>query len=366
MLKDVHTAYDDLSIHQATKALTNFLTNDLSNLWIRQSRRRFWEKSLTISKKSAYSTFYEILESLSKVLAPFLPFLADDMYQILVRSQERGLESVHLEEYPLPNEKMIKTKIEKDLEITREVITLGRSIRAKKDLKVRWPLQQVVIVTNSTGKKAVTAFKTLIMQELNVKALEFSNDPLSFQDIEFAPNFKKLGPKFKKSANAISTWMKAQKGADSKKIAKILKENGEHKIEIGGKEVTINSDDLELRIIEKEGFIGSPFQEGDLFLNLTMTPELIQEGFVRDLIRRIQSMRKDLELIYDAEIELHLTKLDAQTKKIVNAYSNLIKEEVLASKLVFTSNKKGFKKDWTIQDPEGKDRNITINVQSEL
>ncbi|MHA1454259.1 MAG: isoleucine--tRNA ligase, partial [Promethearchaeota archaeon] len=342
MLKDVHTAYDDLSIHQATKALTNFLTNDLSNLWIRQSRRRFWEKSLTISKKSAYSTFYEILESLSKVLAPFLPFLADDMYQILVRSQERGLESVHLEEYPLPNEKMIKTKIEKDLEITRDVITLGRSIRAKKDLKVRWPLQQVVIVTNSTGKKAVTAFKTLIMQELNVKALEFSNDPLSFQDIEFAPNFKKLGPKFKKSANAVSTWMKAQKGADSKKIAKILKENGEHKIEIGGKEVTINSDDLELRIIEKEGFSGSPFQEGDLFLNLAMTPELIQEGFVRDLIRRIQSMRKDLELIYDAEIELHLTKLDAQTKKIVNAYSNLIKEEVLASKLVFTSNKKGF------------------------
>jgi len=204
MLKDVHTAFDDLTIHQATKALTSFLTNDLSNLWIRQSRRRFWEKSLTISKKSAYSTFYEILESLSKTLAPFLPFLADDMYRILVRSQERGLESVHLEEYPLPNEKMIKPKIEKDLEITREVITLGRSIRAKKDLKVRWPLQQVVIVTNATGKKAVTAFKTLIMQELNVKALEFSNDPLSFQDIEFAPNFKNLGPKFKKNANAVS------------------------------------------------------------------------------------------------------------------------------------------------------------------
>ncbi|MHA1443828.1 MAG: DUF5915 domain-containing protein, partial [Candidatus Hodarchaeales archaeon] len=161
-------------------------------------------------------------------------------------------------------------------------------------------------------------------------------------------------------------WMKAQKGAESKNIANILKENGEYRIEIGGKEVTISFDDLELRIIEKEGFSGSPFQEGDLFLNLAMTPELIQEGFVRDLIRRIQSMRKDLELIYDAEIELHLTKLDAQTKKIVNAYSNLIKEEVLASKLVFTSNKKGFEKDWTIQDPEGKDRNITINVQSEL
>jgi len=160
--------------------------------------------------------------------------------------------------------------------------------------------------------------------------------------------------------------MKAQKGAESKKIASILKENNEYPVKIDGKEVMISSDDLELRITEKEGYGGSPFQEGDLFLNLEMTRELIQEGFVRDLIRRIQSMRKDLELIYDAEIELHLTKLDAQTKKIINTYSDLIKEEVLASKLDFTSKKKGFRKDWIIQDPEGKDRNITINVQSEL
>jgi len=365
-LKDVHSAFDDLAIHQATKALTSFLTNDLSNLWIRQSRRRFWEKTLTISKKSAYSTFYEILESLSRTLAPILPFLADDMYHILVRSQDRGLDSVHLEEYPNSNLKMIKPKIEGDLEIAREIITLGRSIRAKKDMKVRWPLQKIVIVTNKTGKKAVTAFKTLIMQELNVKALEFSNDPLSFQDIEFAPQFKKLGPKFKKNANAVATWMKAQKGSDSKKIAQTLEETGEYVIEIDGKKVTISSEDLEVRITEKEGYSGSPFQEGDLFLNLEMNSDLIQEGFVRDLIRRIQSMRKDLELIYDAEIELNLTKLGVETKKIVKAYSNLIKEEVLATKLSFTSKKKGFKKDWIIQDPEGKDRSITINIQNEL
>jgi isoleucyl-tRNA synthetase len=292
--------------------------------------------------------------------------MADDMYHILVKSQDRGLESVHLEEYPNPNLKMIKPKIEGDLEIAREVITLGRSIRAKKDLKVRWPLQKVVIVTNKTGEKAVTAFKTLIMQELNVKALEFSNDPLSFQDIEFAPQFKKLGPKFKKNANAVAKWMKAQKGSDSKEIAQTLEETGEFVIEIEGKKVTISSDDLEVRITEKEGYSGSPFKEGDLFLNLEMTSDLIQEGFVRDLIRRIQSMRKDLELIYDAEIELNLTKLDVETKEIVKTYSELIKQEVLASKLDFTSKKKGFKKDWIIQDPEEKNRNITINIKSEL
>ena len=160
--------------------------------------------------------------------------------------------------------------------------------------------------------------------------------------------------------------MKAQKGLESKKIAKILEEESEYTIMIGENQITISSDYLEIRITEKEGFSGTSFKEGDLFLNLDMTPELIQEGFVRDLIRRIQSMRKDLELIYDAEIELHLTTLDEKTKDIINTYSDLIKEEVLATTLSYTSQKKGFKKDWVIQDPKGMDRNVTINIQSEL
>ncbi|MCK5342782.1 MAG: class I tRNA ligase family protein, partial [Candidatus Heimdallarchaeota archaeon] len=126
MLKDIHNAFDELAIHRATKALQNFLSNDLSNLWIRQSRRRFWEKSLTVSKKSAYSTLYEILESMSKTLAPFLPFLSEEMYRILVRRKENGKESVHLEDYPLPKEELIKPDIESDIAIAREVISNGR------------------------------------------------------------------------------------------------------------------------------------------------------------------------------------------------------------------------------------------------
>jgi isoleucyl-tRNA synthetase len=319
---------------------------------------------LTISKKSAYSTLYEILESLSKVLAPILPFLAEEMYRILNRSQDNGLDSVHFETYPKPNEKLIKSSLEADVAISREVISNGRSVRAKKDLKVRWPLQQVVIVTNDAGKKAIKSFKDLILQELNVKSLDFSDDPLTFQDIELSPNFKQLGPKFKKNANNVAAWMKSQKGMDAKEIANILTEKGTYKALINGKRVTISEEDLEVRITEKEGFGGSSFKEGDLFLNLALSEELVQEGFVRDLIRRIQSMRKDLELVYDAEISVHFTKLDSDIKEVISKYSQLIQDEVLATSLEFSAKKKGFKKDWTIQDPDGNSREVTIKIFS--
>ena len=202
------------------------------------------------------------------------------------------------------------------------------------------------------------------MQELNVKSLEFSDDPLAFQDIEFAPNFKQLGPKFKKNANDVATWMKAQKGSTAKEIAQVLNEKGEYQATINEEELTINKDDLEVRITEKEGYSGSSFKEGDLFLNLTQSDALIHEGFVRDLIRRIQSMRKDLELVYDANISVHLTKLDATTKKIVKEYTSLIQDEVLATNLDFSVIKEGFKKDWSIKDPQGKTRNVSISIET--
>ncbi|MCK5342781.1 MAG: hypothetical protein KAR20_05225, partial [Candidatus Heimdallarchaeota archaeon] len=119
---------------------------------------------------------------------------------------------------------------------------------------MRWPLQQVVIVTNDTGKKAINAFKDLILQELNVKALDFSDDPMAFQEIEFAPNFKQLGPKYKKNANNVASWMKAQKGATAKEIANELNQSGSHQVKINGEVVTVSMDDLEVRITEKEGF----------------------------------------------------------------------------------------------------------------
>ena len=150
-LKEIHQGFDDLTIHHVIKTLQTFLNNDLSNLWIRQSRRRFWEKDLSLSKKSAYSTLYEILHSLAKTLAPVLPFLSEKMYQVLVTSQGLGLESVHLENLPESKDSLIKPKIESLVTITRDAITNGRAIRAQKGLKARWPLPQVIFVTNATN-----------------------------------------------------------------------------------------------------------------------------------------------------------------------------------------------------------------------
>ncbi len=365
LLKSINEGMDALAVHQVIKAFQNFLSNDLSNLWIRQSRRRFWEKELSTSKKSAYSTLYEILSSLTKALAPILPFLSEKIYQDLIISQGLGFESVHLESYPESNPDLIKPELEELVTITREVITNGRAIRAQKDLKARWPLPQVIFVTNTEGKKALTTFENLILQELNVKKIDFTDNPLEFQEIVFSPNFKQLGPKFKRNANAVANWMRSQKGQKAKNIAEILGQTGIYNAEIEGTQIKITNDDLEVRITEKEGFAGTSFSHGDLFLDLSQTDELIHEGFVRDLIRRIQSMRKDMELAYDAEILVSFTKSDDETNKIIEKYSALIKEEVLAIELSFGSQK-GYTKEWSIQDPHGKIRDISICLKEKL
>jgi len=364
MLKDVHQAFEDLSIHNAIKAYQNFLNNDLSNLWIRQSRRRFWEKKLTVSKKSAYSTLYEILTSLSKALAPFIPFLSEEMYRILVQSQGLGLESVHLETYPKPNQRYIKENIEEQMAIAREVITNGRAIRARKDIKLRWPLSQVIFVCDDHAKKALTSLQELVKQELNVKEIIFSDNPLEFQEITFSPNFKTLGPKYKKHANSVASWIKTQSGQKAKEIADTLKKEGKYSTEIEGEQITIDTDDLDIRIIEREGYSGASFEHGNLFLNLDLSEDLRKEGFVRDVIRRIQSMRKDLELPYDAEISVHVSEIDEESRKTIQDFTPLIQEEVLALSLDFKEAKKGFKKEWNIVDPSGNTHQLTITIES--
>jgi isoleucyl-tRNA synthetase len=362
-IKDIHQSFNDLAVHRATKALQLFLTNDLSNLWIRQSRRRFWEKELTISKKSAYSTLYEILQSLSKVLGPLLPFLAENIHQMLIKSQGLGLESVHLERFPEVNEDLIDSDLEVQVAIGRDAISNGRAIRARKGLKARWPLTQVIFVTNDTGKQALIAFKDLILQELNVKDMTFTDDPLDFQEIIFSPNFKQLGPKFKKKANDIANWMRSQTGYKAMEIANELTDKGTFTVKIKEGQIVIDQEDLEIRITEREGYSGSPFIEGNLFLNLELNSELIQEGFVRDLIRRIQSMRKDMALVYDAEIKVNFSQSDPEAIETIKDYSSFIQEEVLATTLNFSKTEEGFTKDWKIQDPHGNVRKITISIQ---
>ncbi|UCE14644.1 MAG: hypothetical protein JSV04_05540, partial [Candidatus Heimdallarchaeota archaeon] len=222
---------------------------------------------------------------------------------------------------------------------------------------------QVIFVTNAEGKEALTNLEELILQELNVKEIGFKDDPLEFQEIIFSPNFKNLGPKFKKNANTVAEWMRNQKGHTAKEIADELTQNETYQISIKGNNYKIHQDDLEIRITEKEGYSGTPFSHGDLFLNLELTSDLIHEGFVRDLIRRIQSMRKDMELEYDEEIMINFPQADQESIEIINKYSSFIKEEVLAKELGFSPSTTGFTKEWKIQDPHDFVREIRICIQ---
>lgn len=361
-IKDVREAYDDLSIQNAVKALRSFVVNDLSNLWIRQSRRRFWEKELSISKKSAYSTLYETIESLIRLISPFTPFLSEFFYQTMVKSQGNGKLSVYMEKYPAVKKTLIKADIEKNIEIARDSIATGRAIRAKKDYKSRWPLKEAIFVVNKEGKKAIKVMEEHIKAELNIKSIVFADDPLEFQDISLVPNFKELGPIFKKQANKIANWIRSQDESSAKEIAGKIKDLGKVTVSINGEDVELTDNFLSLRIVEKEGYAGGTFGEGNIFLNLTQDDELIREGFVRDIIRRVQSMRKDMELVYDAQVTLSLV-LEKETKKMIQGYEDLIKEEVLSKEITFSKLKSGFSQDWEIVDPTGTIHNVYISLK---
>lgn len=312
----------DMAVFELTKvvrAIQEFVVEDLSNWYIRRTRRRFWSTELDNSKKAVYNTTYEILVGICKMIAPFVPFISEEIYRNLT-----GNESVHIDYYPEPNEDLIDLELEERMDLVRELVRLGRASREAVKIKVRQPLREVLIDGKYEDK--IKELVPLIKEELNVKEVVFEKDLGQFMNYSLKPNFKVVGPIL---GSKVKSFAKALNELDSHEVVKKLEEDGKIIMNLDGEDVEIVKDYITVTISAKEGF--DVAMENNLFviLDTTLTKDLLNEGYAREFISKVQQMRKangydvldNINIYYDGDEEI---------KEAVELFEDYIKSETLA------------------------------------
>ncbi len=352
---------DNFQSHKAATAIDQFIVEELSNWYVRRSRRRFWSTEITKDKNDALITLYETLVTLCKLLAPFIPFATEEIYQNLVRRLHKGKEnedylSVHFETFPEKNAKDINPQLEEAMDLSIEIVEAGRAARAKANIKVRLPIQELIIVCSIPQQKMAKQFLNEIMEELNVKKIVFQTELSEMVDYSFRPKFKILGPIFKQNAPVVGDAIKNLNGKQALKAAQELRKNQSFTLETEEGSFKILEEHIEIILSGKEGYVDAVFEGGQVFINTELTPELIQEGLVRDIIRRIQSMRKDADLEYTQNIKLYY-KGDSEVKEAIEKWAEYIKTETLSIEIKAGSLKSGISAEWEIDDKQ-----ITLTI----
>ncbi|WP_037372083.1 isoleucine--tRNA ligase [Anaerovorax odorimutans] len=322
LVLDVTEEMDHYDHMKSVRRIQDFVTEDLSNWYIRRARRRFWGEEMTEDKKSVYSTTYEILVGIAQLSAPFAPFITDEIYKKLT-----GEESVHLSYYPKVNKDYIDKNVEKRMDLVRDLVALGRGVREKQRLKVRQPLSEILV--DGKYESLIGDMTDLITEELNVKKVVFESKLDQYMDYNLKPNFKTAGP-------ILGSKIKAFGGAlaklDPVKAVTKLEEDGEILININGEDVNITKDFVDVNILAKKGFAVA--MENNIFtiLDTTITPELISEGLARELISKVQQIRKqkDFEMMDNIKISY---KSDAEVDSAIQEHKDYIMKETLALEL---------------------------------
>ena len=287
MVRDVDTNLENYRIPEAARALQDFV-DDMSNWYVRCSRERFWVEEMTQDKISAYMTLYTALVTVAKAAAPMIPFMTEQIYRNLVCSIDpKAPESVHLCDFPECDESMIDAKMEEDMKQAMQIVTLGRSARNEVGMKIRQPLANLFIhAERDLGED----YRGIIREELNIKTVHFVSDASDFSDYRFKPQLKLLGKKYGKQINEVREALAALNGSAAKKE---LDQNGSIKLSISTGEISLTAEELLIETAQKEGFESMSDKGVTIVLDTTLTPELVEEGFVREIISKLQSMRKD-------------------------------------------------------------------------
>ncbi len=318
LIEKVRLHMDNYDHMKTVRALTDFVNEDLSNWYIRRARRRFYGSEMTEDKKSVYSATYEVLVGVAKLIAPIAPFIADEMYSKLT-----GEESVHVAYLPESDREMIDLKSEERMEVIRTLATLGRGIREKERLKVRQPLGEILV--DGKYKDLIYDMADLIKDELNVKDVVFAEKLDDFMNLSLKPNFKVAGPIFGKDIKSFGSVL-----ADSNAVEFVseLKQKQIVTVEVGDNHYDIDETFVDVRISAKEGFAVA--MENDIFaiLDTTLTDELIEEGLARELVSKVQQMRKSADYEMMDRISI-VVDADEQVKKMISNYEDWIKEETL-------------------------------------
>ena len=344
VVKAVDENLGNYRIPEAARALQDFV-DEMSNWYVRRSRERFWAKGMEQDKINAYMTLYTALVTICKAAAPMIPFMTEDIYQNLVRSIDKDApESIHLCDFPEVDEKLIDKKLEDDMEDLLEVVVMGRACRNASNIKNRQPIGNMYIKADFELSQF---YVDIIADELNVKNVTFTDDVRDFSSYSFKPQLKTVGPKFGKQLGEIRN---ALSSLDGNAAMDEVNATGALKLTLPSGEVVLEKDDLLIDIAQTEGYVSESDNKITVVLDTKLTPELLEEGFVREIISKVQTMRKEAGFEVMDKITV-FAKDNEKVINILNANADEIKSEVLATDIV-TGSTDGYEKSWNINGEE--------------
>lgn len=344
LVKEVESELKIYDLTKAVRKIQYFVSEDLSNWYIRRSRRRFWDTDLTEDKKAVYNTTYEVLVEVSKLIAPFAPYLSEEIYRNLT-----GEVSVHIADYPVPQEGLIDEKLEERMDLVRDLVGLGRAAREQVRIKVRQPIQKVFI--DAKYESLISYLIPLIQEELNVKEVIFEKDLNKYMNFSLKPNYKFAGSIL---GARIKTFAKVLNDLDASVYAPKLEAGETVKVNLEGEELEINKDYVLTTITAKEGFTVA--MENNLFviLDTTLTKELIDEGYAREFISKVQQMRKNNNYEMMDRIKVYFDG-DDEIAGAVEIHNDYIMQETLAVSIERVSDKS-----FEVQDLNGHDTGMKV------
>jgi isoleucyl-tRNA synthetase len=333
LIKDVTEQYENFEPHKAAREIEEFVDEHLSNWYIRLSRRRFWKGEMSEDKKAAYETLFECLNTLSKLMSPIAPFFADWLYNNL-NDKTADIDSVHLSNYPKINESFVDLKLEKRMEMAQKISSMVLSVRKKENLKVRQPLQKIQIpVLDAEFKQHVESVKEIILAEVNVKELELVTEEQVQIVKNLKLNFKTLGKKCGKHMKTVQAFANDNGPA----IISAIEKTGQYKMNIEGDEIVLENEDVEIIPVDIPGWKVANSGQITVALDVTVTQVLKEEGLARELVNRIQNLRKDIGLELTDKILVKIQQNDALNTAIKNNL-NYICAETLTGDLQVVQN----------------------------
>ena len=349
LVKAVDENLASYKIPETARALQEFV-DDMSNWYVRRSRERFWAKGMEQDKINAYMTLYTALVTVAKAAAPMIPFMTEDIYQNLVRSIDNdAIESIHLCEFPAVNEAWIDKKLEADMKELLEIVVLGRACRNTANIKNRQPIGTMFVKAEQKMDKFYT---DIIADELNVKEVKFADDVESFISYSFKPQLRTVGPKYGKLLGGIR---QALTDIDGSKAMADLRANGVIVLDIDGNKVELTEEDLLIETAQTEGYVTESDGDTSVVLDTNLTEELLEEGFVREIISKVQTMRKEAGFEVMDKIRIFV-KDNEKIMNLMNSHAEEIKAEVLAQDIVL-GEMDGYTKEWSINKEQ-----VTLGV----
>jgi len=361
LIKEVTRYMEEYNIHLAVRSLRRFIIEDLSHWYIKLIRRRVWIEEEEDVKITAYYTLYRVLKTFLVLLAPYTPFLCEEIYQKMFRNAEPDMPiSIHMLDWPRYDESLVDKELEENMDIVSKIIEIGLSLRMSSGIKIRQPLRRLIVFTDSDKiGKAVNTLSEIISDILNIKKIfvEKTEELKNYIEYEVKPNMASLGPKYKSKAGKI---VKALGKIEVNSFVRELKSRGEYILEYEGERFKILLEDVKITERVKEGFARRDFEDGVVLIDTIISQRERYEGLARDIVRRIQFMRKELDLPVDAYIHV-VVKVNRRRIKPLTEFSKYISEETRAKKLEIT-DKPLFDKDFYVKKWNIEDEDVVIGI----